>query len=149
MQYAFAKSTREISLGLTLPAYRNRQRNAQHKTDMLTYIGQFFNHDIDLRAMGIDDPANRIDVEIDHCDFRFNRDKCSDSNAAATSFSMIRSQGEVSDGTRQQVETQSIFTFPRARPRSTRSRRIWMEALFMDPTRRRRTSCDRDTRERC
>ena len=76
---------------------------------MLTYIGQFFNHDIDLREEGVDDPANRIDVEIAHCDLHFNKEKCMNSNAAPTSFSMIRSHGVINDGVWQQVQQNECY----------------------------------------
>jgi len=76
---------------------------------MLTFIGQFFNHDIDLREQGSNDPSNSIDIEIDHCDLRFNKAKCSDSNAESTSFSMKRSRGVVANGVLQQVRICSYF----------------------------------------
>ncbi|CAD7700698.1 unnamed protein product [Ostreobium quekettii] len=63
-------SARVISANLVLPPYRGRRRNVAHKTDMLTYIGQFFNHDIDL-AMDAHE-AEWANITIPEGDFHFD-----------------------------------------------------------------------------
>ena len=45
-------------MALKLPAGRHKVRSARHATDMLTYIGQFFDHDIDLTTGTTNSPTN-------------------------------------------------------------------------------------------
>ncbi|GMH39717.1 hypothetical protein BSKO_07615 [Bryopsis sp. KO-2023] len=40
--------SREITMALALPLGRHKKRAARYTTDMLTYVAQFFDHDIDL-----------------------------------------------------------------------------------------------------
>eukprot|EP00803_Ostreobium_quekettii_P004461 evm.model.scf_599.13 EVM.evm.TU.scf_599.13 scf_599:68855-70425(-) len=70
MQGDTRPSARKISADLVLPPYRSRRRNAGHKTDMLTYIGQFFNHDIDL-TMGAE-TVEWANISIPAGDFHFD-----------------------------------------------------------------------------
>lgn len=101
--YASA-SAREISYGLSLPPYRSRGRNMDFKTDMLTYIGQFFNHDIDLR---LEDDSEAFNIPVEHCDFYFNREACSGTPAVVTpEIPMTRSAYDnLSTDTREQINT--------------------------------------------
>lgn len=71
---------------------------------MLTYIGQFFEHDIDLTFPGSDIVADAMTIDIDFCDLRFNKEKCGDALAPARQISMFRSHGETQDGVLQQVD---------------------------------------------
>ncbi|GMH46196.1 hypothetical protein BSKO_14164 [Bryopsis sp. KO-2023] len=57
-----------LASALILPPYRPRRRNKQGTTEMLTYIGQLFKHDIDLKAIG----SETKDIPVD-CDFYFNK----------------------------------------------------------------------------
>jgi len=102
-QFALAKTPRQISSSLYLPSYRSRRRNANCKTDMLTYLGEFLIHDISRRVEGVDLAENRIDLEIDQCDAKFNAEKCSDDSAPSRFISMLRSKATTSGGVRQQV----------------------------------------------
>lgn len=53
-----------------LPAGRHKVRSARQATDMLTYIGQFYDHDIDLTTGAV--PGESADIEIPQNDPDFD-----------------------------------------------------------------------------
>lgn len=63
-------SPREISTSLILPNYRTRLRSIRGATDYLTYVGQFYDHDLDLNAR-INESAP---IPVPRCDAYFDPD---------------------------------------------------------------------------
>lgn len=80
-----------------LPPGRHKIRNARYATDMLTYIGQFFDHDIDL-TIGTS-PAEFADIEIPDGDPDFDPDGFPNS-ADPKTMPFKRSNYEIIDGVR-------------------------------------------------
>lgn len=88
---------REISLNLRLPAGRHKVRSGRHATDMLTYIGQFFDHDIDLTTGA--DPAEAADFDVPQGDAAYDPEGIS-TGANTVKFPFSRSKYVLVDGVR-------------------------------------------------
>ena len=78
-----------------MPAGRHKIRSARYATDMLTYIGQFFDHDIDLTLPA--GPIESADIDIPTGDPDFDPNSVSTPTDRVT-MPFARSRYQVVDG---------------------------------------------------